>query len=231
VRYDRLVALTVLRPLAALLVLGGAAAAFDLALAPDAIAEAIRIGESRIERVRVQFHQRYRLRIGRAPVDAIDLVTPFRRVLIAVEEHQRLGGRPFRQQDAQGVLARHGPMLDVIVSLTFHPQNAYVGVPPYEVVLVRGSPAVPVPPVRIERVPRAGPRVQEGPTPSPYPGPSEGPAMLGGTVIASFDATRLDPRGGYDVVVSEPGREKGAGGRGNTGTELARATVDLASLR
>jgi hypothetical protein len=43
--------------------------------------------------------------------------------------------------------------------------------------------------------------------------------MLGGTVIASFDATRLDGRARYDVVVSERGKE------------LARATVDLASLR
>lgn len=210
---------TVLRPLAAVLLLGGAAAAFEPTPGRDAIAEAIRIGESRIERARVQFHQPYNLRIGRAPVDTIDLVTPFRRLVIAVEEHLLLGARLFRQQDAQAVLARYGATLDAIVSLTFHPQNAYVAVPSYEVVLVRGSPAVPVPPARIERVPRAGPRLHAGPTASPYPGPSEGQAMLGGTVIASFDATRLDAGGRYEVVVSEKGKE------------LARATADLASLR
>jgi enolase len=43
--------------------------------------------------------------------------------------------------------------------------------------------------------------------------------MLGGTVIASFDATRIDQRARYDVVVSERRQE------------LARTTVDLASLR
>jgi hypothetical protein len=209
----------VLRPIVAVLVLAvSAGAAYDTALGSAAIAEAIRIGESRIERTRVQLHQPYRILVGRAPVDAIDLVTPFRRLVIAVEEHARQGGRSFRQQDAQAVLAQHGAVIDVIVDLTFHPQNTYVGVPSYEVVL-RGSPPVPVPPLRLARFPRSGPRVHAGPTPSPYPGPSDGQTMLGGTVIASFDAGRLDPRGTYDVMVSE------------RGTELARARVDLASLR
>jgi hypothetical protein len=214
------VAHVVLRPLVVLVVLGGgAAAAFDQSLGPEAVGDAIRTGESRIERVRTQFHQPYLIRIGRAPVDTIDVVTPFRRLVIAVEEHALLGGRAFRQQDAQAVLARHGAMLDVIVSLTFHPQHTYVGVPSFEVILARGSPPIPVPPVRIERVPQSGPRVRSGATRSPYPGPWEGDAMLGGTVIAGFDAARLDVRARYDVVVSEQG------------IELARTTVDLASLR
>jgi hypothetical protein len=220
VRYDDLVVQTMLRPLTALLLLAGSgAAAYEPTLGPPAIADAIRIGESRIERTRVLFHQPYRIRVGRAPVDSIDLVTPFRRLVIAVEEHMLQGGRSFRQQDGQAVLAQHGAILDVIVGLTFHPHNAYVAVPSFEVVLARGAPQVPVPPVRIERVPQSGPRVQVGPTSSPYPGPWDGGAMLGGTVIASFDATRIDQRARYDVVVSERRQE------------LARTTVDLASLR
>jgi hypothetical protein len=220
VRYDDLVTHAVLRPLAALLLLaGGGAAAYEPTLDLTAIADAIRIGESRIERTRVQFHQPYRIRVGRAPVDTIDLVTPFRRLVIAVEEHMRQGGRSFRQQDGQVVLAQHGPILDVIVGLTFHPHNAYVGVPSYEVALARAAPRTPVPPVRVERVPHSGPRLQAGPTASPYPGPWDGGAMLGGTVIASFETTRIEQRARYDVVVSERGKE------------LARITVDLASLR
>ena len=201
------------------MLIGSGAAAFEPTLGLAAIADAIRIGESRIERTRVQFHQPYRIRVGRAPVDTIDLVTPFRRLVIAVEEHLLLGGRSFRQQDAQAVLAQHGLILDVIVNLTFHPHNAYVGVPSYEVVLARGAPPIPVPPIRIARVPQSGPRVHGGPTASPYPGPWDGDTMLGGTVIASFDATRVDRRAPYDVVVSERGKE------------LARTMVDLAGLR
>lgn len=42
---------------------------------------------------------------------------------------------------------------------------------------------------------------------------------LGGTLIAAFDGARIEPGAAYDVVVTEQGKE------------LARAFVDLASLR
>jgi len=53
---------------------------------PDlrAIDEALALGQSRDEAVRRRFHQPYRISIGRPPVDYIDLVTPFRRVELAV---------------------------------------------------------------------------------------------------------------------------------------------------
>jgi hypothetical protein len=218
------VAHTVLLRLAALLLVlsGGAAAAYDTAIGPDAIAEAIRIGQSRVDRARADYHRPYRITIARPPVDYVDVVTPFRRVVLAVEERVRLGGRAFRQQEAQAVLAGQGNILEVFIELTFHPQNAYVGVPAYEVTLGGGSPAVALPPTRVDRVPRSGPRFDAGPTRSPYPAPwlpSDGQPTLGGTLIASFAGARLDPRAGYDVVVTEKGKE------------LARAFVDLASLR
>jgi len=224
VRYDRCVAHTRFLPAAALLLVigGSAAAAYEATLGADAIAEAIRIGQSRIDRVRVDYYRAYRLDIRNPPVDYVELVTPFRRVVLAVEEQARLGGRSFRQQEARAVLAGHGNTLELFVELTFHPQNAYVGVPAYEVMLVRGSPEVALPPLVLQRVPRFGPRVDTGPTRSPYPAPSVpagGQPTLGGTLVAKFDGARLDPRAPYDVVVRE--KEK----------ELARATVDLASLR
>ncbi|MBI2186998.1 MAG: hypothetical protein HYU37_07710 [Acidobacteria bacterium] len=211
-----------LRPLAALLVLSGAAAAYDTTLGPQAIAEAIRIGESRIDRVHVDYHRPYRIDVRRPPVDYVELVTPFRRVVLASEERLRQGGRSFRQQEAQAVAAARGNPLEVFVELTFHPQNAYVGVPPYEVRLMHGSPETALLPQRLQRVPRSGPRLETGPTRSPYPAApwlADGQPVLGGTVIASFDAARLDDRARYDVVIVEKGKE------------LARASVDLASLR
>ena len=45
--------------------------------------------------------------------------------------------------------------------------------------------------------------------------------MLGGTLIVAVDGTGLDPKGRYNVVVSE---EKGK-------TELARVALDLARMR
>ena len=43
--------------------------------------------------------------------------------------------------------------------------------------------------------------------------------MLGGTVIAGFDALGLEPAGVYEVVVKDQGKE------------LARVRVNLGSLR
>jgi hypothetical protein len=226
VRYDGFVAHTVFRQLAALILAaaGGGAAAYDSAVATDAIAAAIRLGESRVERVRADFHTPYRIDVRRPPIDYVDLVTPFRRIVLAAEERMRAGGRAFRQQEAQAVLAVHGNTLEVFVELTFHPQNTYVGVPAYEVELrTRGPQVTALPPLRVERVPRSGPRLETGPTRSPYPTapqlPAGGQPVVGGTVIASFDGSRLDPQGTYDLVIREGGKE------------LARASVALASVR
>jgi len=209
--------------LAAMLVIAaGRGAAYDTAIGAEAIAEAIRIGQSRIDRVRVDYHRAYRLDVRVPPVDYVELVTPFRRVVLAVEEREALGGRAFRQQEAQAVLAGHGQTLDVLVELTFHPQNAHVGVPAYEVLLASRPSGSLIRPRSLRRVPRFSPRLDSGPTRSPYPAPwvtASGQPTLGGTLVASFDGAPLDAQATYDVVV----REKE--------TELARATVALASLR
>jgi hypothetical protein len=45
--------------------------------------------------------------------------------------------------------------------------------------------------------------------------------VLGGTLVAAYDGTRLDPKGRYDVVVMD----------GDGRTELARSALDLAKMR
>jgi hypothetical protein len=192
---------------------------------PDlrAVDEAIALGQSRDEAVRRRFHQPYRINIGRPPLDYIDLVTPFRRVELAVEERARVGDRLFRQRDAVTALAEHGDDLQIFVELSFHPQNTYVGVPAYIVTLNRLDV-----PARIEsrgqqRIPRIGQRLGSGGTPLPYPVapsvPSGGEPLTGGTVIVTFDGQELDPGAMYEVVIEESGKE------------LSRVKIDLAKLR
>jgi hypothetical protein len=192
---------------------------------PDlrAIDEAVALGQSRDEAVRHRFHQPYRISIGRPPLDYIDLVTPFRRVELAVEERARLGDRLFRQRDALTALSEHGDDLQIFVELSFHPQNTYVGVPTYIVTLTPLDV-----PARIEsrgqqRIPRFGPRLGGGGTPLPYPIapslPSGGEPLTGGTLIVTFDGQRLDPSAMYEVVIEESGKE------------LSRVKIDLARLR
>jgi hypothetical protein len=192
---------------------------------PDlrAVDEAIALGQSRDEAVRRRFHQPYRINIGRPPLDYIDLVTPFRRVELAVEERARVGDRLFRQRDAVTALAEHGDDLQIFVELSFHPQNTYVGVPAY-IVTLNGLDV----PTRIEsrgqqRIPRFGQRLGSAGTPLPYPVapsvPSGGEPLTGGTVIVTFDGQQLDPGAMYEVVIEESGKE------------LARVKIDLAKLR
>lgn len=192
---------------------------------PDlrAIDEAVALGQSRDEAVRRRFHQPYRINIGRPPLDYIDLVTPFRRVELAVEERARLGDRLFRQRDALTALTEHGDDLQIFVELSFHPQNTYVGVPPYVAALVPLDVPTRIEPRALQRIPRFGQRLGSGGIPLPYPIapslPSGGEPLTGGTVIVMFDGQQLDPNAMYDVVIEESGKE------------LSRTRIDLAKLR
>lgn len=203
------------------LVLAATVSAFDPILDPARIQQALSIGGSRLERDRTTFHAPYRLPVDRAPIDYIDIVTPFRRLALAAEQRMRLGDRSLSQRQAMELLDSAPGVLDVLVELTFHPMHALVRVPEYEVRLLPPA-GKPIAPRSTDRVPRFGPRL-EGST-VPLPGVSGSgrriaQPMLGGTAIASFDGLTLNASAVYDVVVMEKGKE------------LARARLELGKLR
>ncbi len=214
---------TVLSLLAALLLARAAIAGLETALTPRLLEEALNIGQSRIESVRARFHQPYRLQIGRPPFDYIDVVTPFRRVVLIAEERTNLGIRGFTTREAAAALGSAAAMVETRVEMTFHPQNVFVGVPGYDVALVAPSTAARVMPQSVERIPRFGPRIEGPALPAPAGGPPNlptgGQPLTGGTIVATFVIGMLDAAGGYDVVVSEMGKE------------LARTRVNFAGLR
>jgi hypothetical protein len=197
-------------------------AAVQITLDPRSINEAIAIGQSRGERQRAGFHAPYRLVVNKAPVDYIDVVTPFRHVVLAAEGRAQIGDRSFSQRRALELLAAAPPGVDIHVELTFHPQHTFVGVPDYAVALAEPSGAV-TSPRTVERIPRHDPRVEGTPLLLPIPGgaqfPGRGQPMLGGTIIARFDVQGLKPAGRYEVVIADSGKE------------LARAGADFARLR
>jgi hypothetical protein len=222
VRYDPSVAQTGCLFLAALLA-GTAVLAFEPSLDRRAIDEAIAIGTSRIESVRLRFHQAYRIPVGRAPIDYIEVITPFRRLEVEAETRARNGSRTISQREAFDLLAAAPDQIEFFVELTFHPLNTYIGVPAYEVRLAPArAGAVPIEPRVLDRFPRYGARVEGLPLPYPAaatPSPRRSEPVLGGTVVARFDARLLDRTGIYEVVVSEAGKE------------IARARSDLRALR
>jgi hypothetical protein len=201
------------------------ARAIELSLDARALAAAIDIGQSRLESVRTRFHRPYHFLVSAPPVDSIDVVTPFRRIVLAAESRARIGDRSYAQREALATLSAGPQQVDLVVELTFHPLNTYVGVPDYRVQLLaaatRGAAAIE--PVSVQRVPRYGPRMSGQPLPYPYPllaptAPGSVP-LTGGMVIASLDGSALADRGRYDVLVVEEGKE------------LARVRVDFGNLR
>ena len=191
-------------------------------LTPRDVDEALLIGQSRLAADRTRFHNPYRITVARAPVDYVDVITPFRRVVLAAGERLLIGDRSFGQRQALELLATSGDTFDFLIELTFHPLNTFVGIPSYDVTLAAGPTRIP--PKSIDRVPRFRARVDGLPPSIPTPalgsvkGPSTQP-MLGGTITARFGADAIDPAGAIDLVVSDGG------------AELARARIDLGRLR
>jgi hypothetical protein len=200
--------------------------ALEYPLDARALQEALAIANSPIAATHQRFHADYRLPVNAAPVDFVSLVSPFRRLVLAAETDARLGRRMFGQREALAALEPDPQRFEVYAELTFHPHNTFLMVPEYTVELEPlASRAVTLLPVDIDRLPRFGPRTEDPSYPFPYPYraspnvPSASEPLLGGTLIARFDAAALDRKGLYEVVVKD-GRK-----------DLARVKVDLARIR
>jgi hypothetical protein len=168
---------------------------------------------------RARYHDAYRLTAARMPIDYVDIVTPFRRVVIAAQLQADSGNRSFGQRQALELLRAAGAKLDVRVEMTFHPQNNLLGVPAYAVFLAGRGTALPI---SVDRLSRWTPRVDGLPPALPAgggSGPSRGMPLLGGTLVAQFDLESIDPGGSYDIVI------------GDAASELARVRLDLKRLR
>jgi hypothetical protein len=221
--------------LGCVLLLGVMLQAFEPTLDNRALDQAIDIGRSGIDADRVAFHRPYRLDVGRAPVDWIDVVTPFRRIALESELRERNGAHGFGEREALETLGPMPQRVDVVVEMTFHPLNTFVGVPSYDVSLApaaAGGNSTPrtgrtgsaiIGADHIERVPRFGTRVNTNALPYPYRGgagvPRGGDTLSGGVIVAQFDGRALDATGVYDIVVSDGAKE------------LARVRLDLKKVR
>jgi hypothetical protein len=179
-----------------------------------AIEEAIQIGQSRFDAERARFHAVYRITLTRPPVDWIDVVTPYHRVALAAEGRARLGDRTFGQREASAALSAAPNLVELLIELTFHPLNTFVGVPAYDVTL--SAQGKPIKAQYINRYPRFGPRTDAGgpalPNPNAAPVLGNGQPMLGGTMVVGFAADVLDANGRYDIVIADGGKEMNRSG-------------------
>ena len=167
-----------------------------------------------------RFNEPYRVKVEKAPVDYLEVVTPFRRIVLAGVAKSAVGDRSFGQRQAIDSLAEGGERLDVYAEMTLNPFNTYIGVPDYVVALIDRSGK------RLEatattRLSRWTPRLAGPPAVPPFQAVTIplGSPLIGATVIAGFELKTLVPDARYDVIV-ELGKE-----------ELARAGIALGGMR
>ena len=196
------------------------AGAVQTNLGLEAVDEALRfIRSSSSHAEQARFHGPYRVNVATGGIDYLDVVTPFRRIVLAGSIRAAAGDRGFTQQQAIELLRESGERLDLYLELTFNPLNTYVTMPEYAVTMAAGGRkhSTRDTTVALRWTPRLEslPAVPLPTTPSLPPGSR----LLGATLVAQFDLTVLEPRATYDVVVM---LEK---------KEAARIKVDLGAMR
>jgi len=203
-----------------------AVGAVDLRLDAQAITQALSVGQTAIAADLIRFHQPYRVDVQRQPMDYLEIVTPFRRIVLAAQARAGAGDRRFGQRDAIEIEAAAPGQIDLYAELTFHPLNTFVLVPAYRM-RVRLPSGGWLEPRNLNGMPRYGARVDGGLvpyTPTPLPGgalPGRAQPMLGATIVGSFDGEALAAACNRrcDVVVEEEGKSQ------------VQAPLSLANLR
>src|SRR6186713_1062469 len=86
-----------------------------------AIDEALTLIRSGSAAELARFNEPYRVKVEKAPVDYLEVVTPFRRIVLAGTAKAAVGDRSFGQRQAIDSLADGGNRLDVYAEITLSP--------------------------------------------------------------------------------------------------------------
>ncbi len=182
----------------------------DTQLDRAAVEHAIAIGRGP-ERAYQAFEEPYRLRLGGPTFVELEIVTEFRRVVLAARQRALVGDSTWGYEEALDALRPYRGRLTFILRVALPPQNVDYRLPAFDMVVYpppgRGS--GPLSALDVRRLPQyvAG---QLAPPGSP---------VLGGLIEQSFDARALDPRGSCLVGLFAEGKE------------VQRVPVDLATVR
>ena len=176
--------------------------AIDLTLGPAEIERALGTGRAS-DAERARFHAPYLVALKDPTAEQIEVITEFRRVVLAAEDHIRRGDHVFSMRQATEEARPSQGKLTLVLHLRFHPQNVLMRVPAYELVI---GPALRA--LDVRRTPLyalAGPR-QKGASP-----------IVGGIVECEFGAGTIGQTSRAIMVLLE-------------GNEIAETTIDFARL-
>ena len=159
---------------------------------------------------RASFHAPYVIPIAEPMIEQLEVITEFRRFVLAAEEEIKggnwvlgRGGYDSKGRSLRDLLRPMAGQVTVRVRLRFHPLNNYHAVPRVDILL--GDPTLL--PTGATRTPNYAPRSEPGSV----------LVILGAVVDVSFNAPSIDDRSLPVRLVLE-------------GTEIARAQVDFSRL-
>jgi hypothetical protein len=184
--------------------------AISVALGDGDIARALKIG-GESEQVRARFHAPYVIPINDSTVEQVEVITEFRRYVMAAQEQVRLGnwilaqgGTDLSGRSIKDMVRSWKGRVSIRTRLRFHPQNTYGDVPPIEHVV--GAPPI------------AALDVIRTPITAPASGPKQGfQPLIGAVIETAFDAALVARTSGPIRILL-------------SGQELKRLTVDFSRL-
>jgi hypothetical protein len=167
-----------------------------------AIALVVTMGGAEIERAqqvarsrdgeRAHFHRRYVFDLKDDTVMQIEVLTEFRRLVLATEEHLRLGDQMFSrgQREAEAAMAPTRGLVMFRSKLRFHPLNTYAVVPPFKIAIGPAeSPAAPLATSPLTAIDTQA--TGESSQPFKDRGGKSVVALLGATLQADVPASRI----------------------------------------
>lgn len=176
-----------------------AAVAFETGIRTDAIKRAIDIGQSPGSEASLGFHERYVFLLRDRLLDRLEIVTEFRRVVLATEDRVRLADMTWGAQRAEAMLRPWRDKVSLVLHVSFSPKNTYRAMPRFRIVLYSRSSTTAVPGAALSRQANRIEPIDLVETPryiSGQPAPP-GTPILAGIVEATFAARMLEPRSAY----------------------------------
>lgn len=188
-----------------------AAGSFDTNIDSAAIEQAIAVGRSS-DAARQRFHAQYRIALDDSLLNQLEIVTEYRRVVLATEDRVRAGDIGWGLPQATAMLAPWRDRVSLILHVTFSPDNVYRAMPRFAIVLYARPHTAgtdQIQPLDLFETPRY---VSDQPAPPGTP-------ILSGLIQADFSVRNLDRRGIY------------LGGIALEGRELRRVEIDFGRMQ
>jgi hypothetical protein len=193
--------------IAAIASIASVVAALTITLTSSDVERALTVARAS-DAERARFHERYVVPVGKPDVERFEIVTEFRRLVLAGESRRDDWLFLHSVSQARDAVREWHGAVSITSRIRLHPQNALVEVPDYEVTVesLRGGAALE--PIATNRTPIYG---------SAAPGAGAATWLLGAVIEATFEATAI----GQTTRLVRLLRD---------GTEQARCIVDFARL-